>query len=249
MMQVEDNYEGLCSYKYDKHFNNSKFKWLPWVGKDYDEHRILILGASHHAIWERGELGPMPAEGQERGKYVDKVKGHISDDHSFQRNIIYEQGIRYTESHKRWMHWRFNDSMLGTDKCSKTEREGLWASVAFMNAMQETMHEDKSTKVNKDSGREAWVRFKELVAILNPTICIAWGSEVIDQWNNKEINIQASWAAKFNVAHPKHADIEIDEHKLKLLAILHPSYGGFNRGKWADYLMATFPNEIGALRK
>ena len=246
---MTDNYEGLCSYKYDANFKEHQFQWLPWVGKDYDEHRILVLGSSHHARWEHEKLGPMPAEGPELVKYVDTVKGFIDEDPSFQRDLVHHHGIRGTETHKRWMHWNFSDSMLGMDECSETEREKLWSSVTFMNAIQETMIKDTSTWVNDDRGHKAWAKFKELVAIIKPTICIAWGSAVIDQWDYKENEVTVSWAEKFNVAHPKHADIEIDGHQLKLLAILHPSYRGFHRGKWADYLMATFPNEIGALRK
>ena len=45
------NYKHYSTDEYDGRFEKAKadgLHWLPWVGKHYDETRILIIGASTH---------------------------------------------------------------------------------------------------------------------------------------------------------------------------------------------------------
>ncbi len=244
---MSNDYKGLCSHQYDKEFNKHNFKWLPWVGKNYNEHRILILGASHHAIWDKEKLKSMPPGGKESDEYISKIRDSIDEDKNFHRDITYHHGITKTECCKRWLWWHFSDAMLASYRCNETEREKLWSSLAFANAIQETMTKNTATITSKGRGKEAWEKFQELVKIIKPKIVICWGSAVINHWGWKNY-VNVRWDETISGVSPKHADMEIDGHKLRFLAVRHPSHG-FSSEKWGEYLMSKFPKEIGALRK
>lgn len=140
---MEYGYNGLLSCKYDGEFKEEGFKWLPWIGKDYDDHRILILGASHHAVWKDDSRSPQ------------EIKEVIDADPNFQRDIIYSHGIMDTEVHKRRMIWDFADTMLGVDKSPLESRKKLWSSMAFMNALQETMVDSTLTDIDNESAEKS----------------------------------------------------------------------------------------------
>ncbi len=81
--------------KYDAEFDQDTFRWFPWIGKNYDAHRILILGERHHGCWnwDGKDLSKIPKNSEEYKKEIQGTIDHVDDDKEFTRKVTFEHGI------------------------------------------------------------------------------------------------------------------------------------------------------------
>ena len=239
--------EDYITNKYDDQF--SEFKWIPWVGKDYDKHKILALGASHTAVWDGVESIQDPEEKRKKIKEIE------------------EKGFQYPRAHIDIAHWhatsidnqdmntihrKFAKVLLGKKDANITECGSVWSSIAFHNAIQRVMTHGTSTEFDDAEGQEAWDVFKNLVSIIKPKVCIAWGFKVIDHWANTqdEFKDKYQWHEKRNNFYPRTAmNLDIQGNKISIIAIRHPSIPVLNYATWYDFLMQHCGSELAGLEQ
>lgn len=244
----QNNYKGICTTEYDTAFTERKFRWFPWVGKNYDNQRILVLGASMTADWDDGDETIISA----RKKEMDNAMSE------FQRAaVIYDHGIKSIDNYKYQQN--FLSMMLAKDRPTVEDGERFWRRTAFHNAIQETMF-GKDTIVNEENSREAWQKFQELVEILKPRLCIMWGAKVIDYWSTKDksnplfqkvIKGDKNIGGKFHTR-SFHGN-EIEGINFPIEVIHHPSVSFISKKRnlrqlWAEHLIEKYPDQIGTLR-
>ena len=135
--------------KHNELFDKVKgLQWYPWVGNNYDDNKLLLIGESHYARNEIKKKDFLNKNGT-IGTIEDVFNG---SSWNFFRNTHY--------------------ALTGSDNVDK---EALWSNVAFYNFIQRTMQTTKGRPTPNDY-KDGWKVFFELLKIMKPTHCIFLGS-------------------------------------------------------------------------
>ena len=239
--------------KYNKQLEGLKekgmLKWVPWIGPDYDKHRILILGASHHALWE--DKDPSLCKVTEHSK-------EIEEDSEWYIGLVKLHGIKGESK----IFNRMADTLLGVKDSDQAKRAKVWNSVAWMNAIQKTMTESRSTWFDEKESEDSWECIKSVINIIEPKLCIMWGSEVIDPWT-KECKLigEVQKLDQINKTSPRVIkSCQVGKVNLSVTSILHPSRISRRDGTgpysvsysvkdWAEFLQNNFSTELQGLQE
>lgn len=217
----------LRTSTYNKLFDQiNALTWYPWMGSNYTENKLLIVGESHYAQDEDGNF--------DQACYDDFVSDKNTTINIVERLLNGESWKMFQNTYK---------ALLGTDDINK---EAFWSNIAFFNLIQRPMKtiEDRPSK---DDCLCGWDVFYEVLKVIKPTHCIILGTQhskylypvmnkkegvifedgksTIEQWDKK---IGRCWG---KVAHLEYEDINTD-----ITFIQHPSRA-FNDKDWHDYLM------------
>lgn len=242
---IEKRFADHCTDKYEGQL--ADLKCTPWIGKNYEEHGILVLGASHHAHWKL-DGGKLPDNLEEKKEIIQKTKEGM-EYKDIVNDIVLWHGIDSPENN---CYSKFTGVLLDKKHCTDTERKSIWSSVAFTNAIQDTMTDSTSTVFTPEQSEESWQAFKKIVGVLKPKVCISWGKEVIWSWANSQMAFRNKYKEEetFNRGKPRIAsDLDIDGHTLSIISIRHPSNILYNIEGWYNCLMRHCPNEILGLAK
>lgn len=205
---------------YDELFNEvDGLKWLPWVGSDYSENRLLLVGESHYA--------------RDESKKVLFSKKHAT--------------VVTVEDVVKGIKWNlFENTHYALTGTNNVDKKALWENVAFYNFIQRTMDTTKGRPTPTEF-KDGWKVFFELLKIIKPTHCIFLGSsgakylwplieknnDIVFIKNNCSLNQRDRKIGRFlgKVAHLDFEDVKTD-----ITFIRHPS-SFFKKEKWHDYLM------------
>ena len=202
--------------------------WLPWVGSNYNQMKILLFAESH---------------------YDDKEYWLINKDAT--RHFVNNQGFNSQNPNfkNRKLFQQIERTLLNTDTSSFAQREKLWKNVAFYNLVQRLLP-DISERPTLDDYDKGWLNFFDIVNILKPRVCIKFGYEGIGRLgyylNNfdngwKRDNIQDFYQRPFCV------NLTKEEYKLRIIFTWHPTGSrGFNYMQWSDHIKNKFP-EVNSL--
>ena len=205
---------------YDELFNEVEgLKWLPWVGSDYSENRLLLVGESHYVRDE-------------------SKKVHFSN-----KNATVVTVADFVKGHNWNLFENTQYALIGTDK---VDRKALWESVAFYNFIQRPMDTPKGIPSRNDF-KDGWKVFFELLKILKPSHCIFLGSSGAEYlWplieKNNDIAFKKNNCSlekrdrKIGSCFGKIAHLEFDDVCTDITFIRHPSKY-FSKDKWHEYLM------------
>lgn len=208
---------------YDELFDQVKgLTWYPWVGSDYNDNKLLLIGESHYAVGKDKDV-VFSNRNATVGTVMDVVGGVIW---SFFKNTHY--------------------ALLGCDNVKRKDREALWSNVAFYNFIQRPMQTTKRRPTRNDY-RDGWKVFFELLKILKPTHCILLGSSSAQYlWpliekNNNIVFIKNKCRLerrdiKIGRFLGKVAHLEFEDVSTDITFIRHPS-AFFRKEEWHSYLM------------
>lgn len=209
---------------YEELFDQVKgLTWYPWVGSDYSDNKLLLIGESHYAKENDKNEFFLTNRKATIGTVEDVVKGVKW---SFFKNTHY--------------------ALLGTDKVEREGRKALWSNVAFYNFIQRPMQTTKGRPTPNDY-RDGWKVFFELLKIVNPTHCIFLGSSGAKYlWPLVEKNDDIAFIKnkcrlerrdrKIGRFLGKVAHLEFDDVSTDITFIRHPS-AFFKKEEWHSYLM------------
>lgn len=200
--------------------------WYPWIGSNYIENRLLIVGESHYAQGEDGNFD------------LKCYNDYLLDKNST-KNIV-EQLINGSS----WIFFRNTyNALLGTENIDK---EAFWSNVAFYNFIQRPMQtiKDRPTKSDYYCG---WNVFYELMKFIKPSHCLFLGSgsakylypamkgknDII--FSDTKCTIE-QWHKKIGPYLGKIAHLEYDNVDTEITFIKHPS-SYFKKDDWNNYLM------------
>lgn len=217
----------LRTNAYDELFDQiNELTWYPWIGSNYTENRLLIVGESHYAQGEDGNIDLVC--------YNDFLKDRNST-------------ISIVERLMNGSSWNFFQNtyhaLLGTENIN---REAFWSNVAFYNLIQRPMQtrKDRPSKADYSCG---WDVFYEVLKVIKPSHCIILGSgsakylypvmkgkkDIIFADNKCTIE---QWHKQIGKYFGKIAHLEYEEVYTDITFIKHPS-AYFKKEDWNDYLM------------
>lgn len=212
--------------------DNKILKWLPWIGKNYEnsEIKILIVGESHYFN---------PEEIQSFEKHQNIL---------FTREVIEEMPMN-RDYYQTKVFQNFHRAILGNDTF---DAEKFWNQISFYNFIQKPMNSNKGRPTNVDYF-ENWNGFVKLVETIKPTICIFIGSSAANSFNTffsqSSLDfIPVENIEKIGVNYAKKSILKVNNLELPIHFIKHTSQY-FSWNKWHDYLKNTIPNEIEFLEK
>lgn len=210
---------------YDKEFSSlAHLNWLPWVGTNYHENKVLLIGESH---------------------YDDHDDWLIFKDAT--RNFVNNQGLnsQNPDFKNRKFFQQIEKTLLNESSSTFEQRERLWNNVAFYNLVQRLLPsiKDRPTDDDYDKG---WLNFLDILTILKPSICIKYGYEGIGRLgyllNNFEIDWKRDNIQEF-FTKPYCINLTKDDYQVKIIFIHHPTGSfGFDFEKWFRHIKSNYPN-------
>ena len=211
----------MRKHNYDELFNEVEgLKWLPWVGLDYSDNRLLLVGESHYARDKDKKEYFLSNKYATVGTVEDVVKG------------------------KTWnLFENAHYALIGTNNVDK---KALWENVAFYNFIQQPMDTTKGRPSPTDY-KDGWKVFFKLLKIVKPKHCIFLGSSgakylwPLIEKNNDIAFIKNKCSLdqrdkKIGRFLGKVAHLEFDDVSTDITFIRHPS-SFFKKKEWHGYLM------------
>ena len=222
-----NKYTHYITTKYNDSFEKvDGLQWLPWVGKHYDETRILIIGASTHKEDKDDEydwtLDPECNWGDPRNASLVLVAGvKNKDEPAFDSAFCNEKSI---------IPFDATVKMFLPEMDIEQARQQFWSAAAFNNFCQEIVEESRANCPCREESVQA---LQKTIEILKPRLVIAWTTEI---WNfgfdaDEDFDIIAGkkYKGRPRIAYPT-------DHRPAVAGILHPSYH-INDGKeWSEFL-------------
>lgn len=227
MYEKNDNY----IKKYCDAVPDSVLRWYPWVGKNYDRTRVLVVGESHYANSE------------------EKLERYLANKEST-INVIKDLigGAQWAQDNRTFNN--FSKAIVGDAVCIQ---EVLWNNLAYYNFVQRPMNytypnREKPTKQDFAEGCET---FKQVISILKPSICIFIGVNaswpVIGSFEGKNINCSYAVDGKLNGINLRPvAKVNMPYGQTRLVFTKHSSHH-YVWKDWHRYLNTVIQNEINSL--
>jgi hypothetical protein len=187
-------------------------KWLPWIGKNYNETKIFILGESQY---EDGD--------------------DWQDENNLATRILIQKG--FTDGFGK-IQKIATKTLLAKLSPSDEERNYVWESVIYHNLTQRLMSsiEERPSEEDFDNG---WKVFLELAEVTRPNTCIVLGKSTIGRLGYYLNNNDTGWERNVSEFYESEKIINLskDNYKLKLIFINHPTGShGFDYEYWADLI-------------
>ena len=217
--------------------------WLPWVGKDYTNCRILIVAESHYTN--------TPDESQVQQKKDEYLLDPLST-----RAIIAEYPMLGYDAGWRNNGGRSNSPtfdnifklLVSDDLLNDTEdharRVKLCSNFAYMNMIQKPMwypHKKQKERPKDEDRTKGWNAVTEVLKVLMPDICIFAGAEASSSFGAHMNRLQIpyeNWKCvdkKIGNTYPRSTFISLNGKNIPLKFIRHPgSY--FNWEQWQTFV-------------
>ncbi|MGI6477963.1 MAG: hypothetical protein ACOX0M_00805 [Salinivirgaceae bacterium] len=204
----------------------NELTWYPWIGSNYNENRLLIVGESHYAQDEDGNID------------LECYNAFLKD-----KNLT----IGIVELLMKGSSWKFfQNTYHALLRTENINREAFWSNVAFYNFIQRPMKTTKDRPLKADYSR-GWDVFYEVSKVIKPSHCIFLGSGsaqyLYPVMKEKKDIIFADtkctieqWHKQIGIYWGKIAHLEYEEVNTDITFIKHPSKF-FKKDDWNDYLM------------
>lgn len=201
-----------------------KIKWFPWVGKNYKNTKLLILGESHYEDGDEWQEGNPQTTIQITKKYLMETPGDWKLYKNVERVLINKLNLSFAE------------------------KNALWNSIIYWNLVQRLLdsraREDRPTDDDFDIG---WKLFFEVCDIIEPEFCLVLGKSSYGRLGYYLSNSQSDWIKEDSLNFPNEKIFvlhkKINMHKLTLVFINHPSGSfGFDYSYWHPIVKKEFEN-------
>lgn len=200
-----------------------ELKRIPWIGKNYPQNKILILGDSHYATNKEAEK-----EFVDPFSTIETIKAVIEKGpYSFYNGI-------------------YNLFNLETQK----DMEDFWSKIAFYNFVQEIMksvHQKPST-VHR---MEAWKCLAKVASVLRPTYILFlgirnwYGTHALEGTDTK-CKLEWEKTIKISKVTPAYGKLILPQREIPFSIIRHTAMG-FDASAWREYLQAKVPAVMSTL--
>ena len=205
---------------YEELFNQvDGLTWYPWVGSDYGDNRLLLIGESHYARDESKKV-LFSKKHATVGTVADVVNGKI---------------------------WNlFENTHYALTGTKNVDKKALWENLAFYNFIQRPMETTKGRPKPNDF-KDGWKIFFELLKVLKPSHCIFLGSSAakylwpLVEKNNDTVFVKNKCSLnqrdrKIGSSLAKVAHLEFEDVCTDITFIRHPS-SFFKKEEWHGYLI------------
>lgn len=215
---------------YDKEFRKLKksagLTWLPWVGKEYRNEKILVIGESN---------------------YTDKGwTSTVDEDIMYTRKVV--DHICFRRMHRKSQTLPNIARMLNVFKGGKLDIVPMvWPKIAFVDVCQRCLEQvgKKRERPSEEDIVNGWRTIFALIRILEPRFLIFMGKTAADFLSDEvqgmQVNCPIACSRKNDSRH-KHAIIRTGNMQTPMILLPHPS-NGFSHNVWRKYLKACFPRD------
>lgn len=215
---------------YDKEFRKLKksagLTWLPWVGKEYRNEKILVIGESNYT--DKGWTSTVDKDIM----YTRKVVDHIC----------------FRRMHRQSQTLPNIARMLNVFKGGKLDIVPMvWPKIAFVDVCQRCLEQvgKKRERPSEEDIVNGWRTIFALIRILKPRFLIFMGKSAADFLSDEvqgmQVNCPIACSRKNDSRH-KHAIIRTGNMQIPMILLPHPS-NGFSHNDWRQYLRETFPSD------
>ncbi|NOT74422.1 MAG: hypothetical protein HOP08_05795 [Cyclobacteriaceae bacterium] len=203
----------------------STLNWKPWIGLNYSQARVLILGDSHY---EDGD--------------------EWLDDPNATRNMITNQGLNSSilAFSKSPLLRNIEKTILHQPSTTYEERAKFWKRVSYVNLVQRLLpSREPKNRPTDDDFDIGWKTILSVSEIIRPTVCIKLAIDGIGRLGYYLNNNDTDW--KWNKddfsKRPCSINLQNFEYNLKIIFINHPtgSYG-FDYEHWAQVIENEVPH-------
>jgi hypothetical protein len=251
----EDSYYENCFQKhldtsFDGHFETMRgtgLTWLPWVGKEYNTGKVLIVGESHYTA----ELALADASNK---------KFRTIENPRYTREIVAEYPIYFDWGRHNPTFDNINRAILRTALVNQNEmamRGRLWDQLAFYNFVQRPMDYGAGRRERPQTVEDyyaGWPVFIELIKTIQPRTCIFIGVEALNtfNWAMKDLGVQHTpieWGDFINRVYTRNGgSVTINNITTRIICIKHTSQF-FSWERWNEYLAKTVPEMMAYLKQ
>jgi len=200
-------------------------KWLPWIGVNYQNTNLLIVGES----------------------FYNDEDGWPENDPEAPRNFVKNQGLNSEDPNfsNRKLFNNVEQILLNQDKSSYIERGKIWASVAYMNQVQKALENSKS-RPNDNDFDLGWKVVLDVAEITQPKVIVKLGVDGIGRLGYLMANGYKGWETTidgFRTSPERIIGLRKDDFKMKIVAIHHPTGSRSNYGYefWANIVQMHYP--------
>ncbi len=217
---------------YDKEIDSiGTINYLPWIGSNFENTRIQIIGDSHY----------------------DDGDGWLPGNRYATRQLIHNNGLNSDKpNYSKAPFLRVVEKVICNKQLTTpAERATFWNNVSFSNLSQRLMP-TRHDRPNDDDFDIGWTSFLQYALIVKPTICIKlaydglgrlgyYMNNHIEEWHT---NSQEFWKKPY-VINLRHIPTD---YQTKIVVIKHPTgTRGFKSSEWSDLILKEFPNIKGLL--
>jgi len=118
--------------------------WLPWVGKNYYQTKILLIGDSYY-----DDNGGWLEYKNATREFV-KIKGLDSSNRTYASSPFFRQ---------------IEKTILNKPSSTYLDREKIWSSIAFYNLVQYLLPSRNNRPTHKEFD-EGWMTFLDLASVI-----------------------------------------------------------------------------------
>jgi len=214
--------------------------WLPWVGREYMETRILIAAESHYTNKNDKEAAEF-----------DKQK--ITAQPRYTRDVIAEYPIA-GKVEAGWSSPTFDNlhRLLVSDSLNADipRRAVLWRNLAYMNIVQRPMWYSREYKERPEfrDFQTGWRVVMDVIRMLSPAVCIFAGLEAAKSFNASMEHLGLTYAPiqyrdAIGRCRPREASCSINGNLTSIVFIRHPSQY-FSWRYWQDFVFGEDRQQI-----
>ena len=241
----QQQFDKALTTQYDERFSAVEgLTWLPWVGKNFQDTRVLIVAESHYTN------KATPEEAQIGKKEYMEDKYSTREVFAEYPMIGYEAG--WTNHGGRHNNPTFDNIfrvLLSNDllgEKSRMQREKLCSALGFVNIVQRPMwfppRESGYPKErpNPEDMITGWKVIKQVLAILKPDLCWFAGSEADKflHWYMDQVGIshdEVHVCGKIGHTYAREVNVLIDGKQIPLKFSQHPSQY-FSWESWQKFI-------------
>ncbi len=204
------SYEQYMTCEYDPDFAKvESLKWDPWVGKNYSETGVFVIGAS------------TDARNPEWGKYADT---HRDASRKFDfTTTAFDAAGQKSYKHMTTMFLNGVGAVYNDQNIAK-----FWSSIAFNNFYQTVVKNVGDVPSDGQIIERSKGALLSTIRILKPKIVLTWTTELW-KWGFWE---EAQEKEKIGNAIPR-----IINGNPVVVGMQHPSRWGSNKQRWLDLLL------------
>lgn len=218
----------------DQYLLKEGVKFLPWIGKDYeyglsyDEDGKLFYGTKENLKTKILVLGESHYVGEEEAEEFKSGK-----DQELWANFTREVIKNYLDVDTEWDRWKntflkFERSIAGF-QTKRSDSPNIWNHLAFYNYLQVPKSDSRMAPTNDELSLSVKPFFK-LLDEIKPDVVIVWGKRLY--WlllgDYEELDVTGEEGEPIiedDYKNPTWIYKENDGHIIRLLPVIHPSWG------------------------
>lgn len=154
---VNNDSEIFCSSFDERLCRIKELTWLPWIGENFVQGKVLVLGESHYG-------------------YLNNTRDEIEKNPDETMVVVGEYVKDGENAGNQYKTYEPMEAVLRTSIFGDIPRDVLWSKIAFMNLIQSCM-DDNTKRPEWRFFRDGWKVVLQVINVLRPKVCICFSTD------------------------------------------------------------------------